>query len=92
MCSPNQPPNNRLHSDSALRASVDGRSELAWVLSPCWLQSNRRAERVKGFYAANLGSPIMGLAERITILAGFVWTFALALWMFSRKGYAGGRQ
>ena len=35
-----------------------------------------------GFFAANLGSPIMGLAERITILVGFLWTFVLALWMF----------
>jgi hypothetical membrane protein len=42
-----------------------------------------------GFYVANLGSPIMGLAERITILVGFQWTFILALWMFSGKGYAG---
>ena len=42
-----------------------------------------------GFYVANLGSPIMGLTERITILIGFQWTFILALWMFSRKGYAG---
>ena len=41
-----------------------------------------------GFYVANLGSPIMGLTERITILIGFQWTFILALWMFSRKGYA----
>jgi hypothetical protein len=39
-----------------------------------------------GFFAANMGSPIMGLAERIAILAGFQWTFALALWMFSRSG------
>ena len=41
-----------------------------------------------GFYVANMGSTIMGLAERITILVGFQWTFILALWMFSRKGYA----
>jgi hypothetical protein len=40
-----------------------------------------------GFYMANLGSPIMGLAERISGLIGFQWTFVLALWMFSRKGY-----
>lgn len=26
-----------------------------------------------GFYNANLGSPIMGLTERITILVGFLW-------------------
>ena len=35
-----------------------------------------------GFFATNLGSPIMGLTERITILVGFLWTFVLALWMF----------
>jgi hypothetical protein len=39
-----------------------------------------------GFYAANIGSPIMGLTERISALLGFQWTFSLALWMFSRKG------
>lgn len=37
-----------------------------------------------GWFAASLGGPIMGLTERITILAGFQWTFVLALWMFSR--------
>jgi hypothetical membrane protein len=42
-----------------------------------------------GFYVANQGSPIMGLAERVSALIGFQWTFVLALWMFSRKGYAG---
>ncbi len=36
------------------------------------------------WFAANWGSPIMGLTERITILVGFQWTFVLALWMFSR--------
>jgi len=41
-----------------------------------------------GFFVANLGSSIMGLVERITILVGFLWTFILALWMFSREGYA----
>jgi hypothetical protein len=42
-----------------------------------------------GFYVANLGSPIMGLAERISGLVGFQWTFVLALWMLSRRGYSG---
>ena len=42
-----------------------------------------------GFFIVNIGSPIMGLAERITALIGFQWTFILALWIFSRKGYAG---
>jgi hypothetical protein len=37
-----------------------------------------------GFFVANMGSPIMGLAERITILVGFQWTFVLALWMCFR--------
>jgi hypothetical membrane protein len=36
------------------------------------------------WFAANQGSPIMGLTERVTILAGFQWTFVLALWLFSR--------
>jgi hypothetical membrane protein len=36
------------------------------------------------WFVASLGSPIMGLTERITILVGFQWTFLLALWMFSR--------
>jgi hypothetical protein len=39
-------------------------------------------------FMATLGSPIMGITERITILVGFLWTFILALWMFSRKGSA----
>ncbi len=42
-----------------------------------------------GLFVANAGSPIMGLTERVTILVGFLWIFILALWMFSRKGYAG---
>ena len=37
-----------------------------------------------GYLVANMGSPIMGLAERMTILVGFQWTFVLALWMSSR--------
>jgi hypothetical membrane protein len=41
-----------------------------------------------GFFAANLGGPIMGLAERITILVGFLWTFTLALWMFSSRSHS----
>ena len=40
------------------------------------------------FFVANLGSPIMGLTERITIPVGFLWTFIVALWMSSRKGFA----
>jgi hypothetical membrane protein len=42
-----------------------------------------------GFFVAQVGSPIMGLAERISIIVGFLWTFSLGLWMSSRKGYAG---
>lgn len=41
------------------------------------------------FFMAMVGSPIMGLAERITILVGFVWTFILARWMFSRQENTG---
>ena len=36
------------------------------------------------WFATNQGSPIMGLTERAAILAGFQWTFVLALLMFSR--------
>ena len=36
-----------------------------------------------GFAVTKLGSPIMGLTERITILAGMQWTFILALKIFS---------
>ena len=32
-----------------------------------------------GFFTANLGGPIMGLAERAAILVGFQWTFILSL-------------
>jgi hypothetical protein len=35
-----------------------------------------------GFAVTQLGSPIMGLTERITILVGSQWTFVLALRMF----------
>jgi hypothetical protein len=38
-----------------------------------------------GLFAASIGSPYMGLAERITALVGFQWTFTLAFWMFSRE-------
>jgi hypothetical membrane protein len=41
------------------------------------------------FFFVNRGSPIMGLAERVSGLIGFQWTFVLALWMFSQKEYAG---
>jgi hypothetical protein len=41
-----------------------------------------------GFFAANVGTPIMGLAERLSALVGFQWTFILALWMVSRKANA----
>ena len=43
----------------------------------------------EGFFIANMGSSIIGLAERISILVGCQWTIVLALWMFSRRGYAG---
>jgi hypothetical protein len=36
-----------------------------------------------GFAVAKMGSPIMGLTERITILAGLQWTVILALKIFS---------
>ena len=38
-----------------------------------------------GLYAVSIGSSYMGLAERITALVGFQWTFSLAFWMFSRE-------
>jgi len=37
-----------------------------------------------GFFYSNLGTPIMGLTERITILIGFLWTMILAGWLYSR--------
>jgi hypothetical protein len=39
-------------------------------------------------YAASIGGPMMGLAERISALVGFQWTFTIAYWMFSRKKIA----
>ena len=35
-----------------------------------------------GFSGAMMGTPIMGLAERLGVLAGFQWTFMLALKLF----------
>lgn len=37
------------------------------------------------YFASKFGSPVMGLAERITILVGFQWTFTLAWWMVSNE-------
>jgi hypothetical protein len=34
------------------------------------------------FFMVNLGTQIMGLAERIAALIGFQWIFVLSLWMF----------
>ena len=42
-----------------------------------------------GFFVAKMGSPIMGLAERISILVGFQWMATLALRMSARVGNAG---
>ena len=42
-----------------------------------------------GFFVMEQGSPIMGFAERITILVGFLWTFVLALWMSFGQGHLG---
>lgn len=36
-----------------------------------------------GFAVAKLGTPIMGITERITILVGLLWTFLLAMKMLS---------
>jgi len=36
-----------------------------------------------GFAVMKLGSPIMGLTERITIIAGLQWTFVVAFKMFT---------
>ena len=35
-----------------------------------------------GFSGAAMGGPLMGLAERLAVLAGFQWTFTLALMLF----------
>jgi hypothetical membrane protein len=40
-------------------------------------------------YAASVGGPMMGLAERISALVGFQWTFSIAYWMYSRDKVAG---
>jgi hypothetical protein len=45
-----------------------------------------------GLYAVSVGSPIMGLTERIAALVGFQWTFTLAYWMFSREALQAERQ
>jgi hypothetical protein len=37
------------------------------------------------FFLLNVDSPIMGLAERISILLGFQWTFVLGLWLSSHQ-------
>jgi hypothetical protein len=37
-----------------------------------------------GFAVTKLGTPIMGITERITILVGLLWTFSLAMKMFLR--------
>lgn len=42
-----------------------------------------------GFFMAQQGTPLMGLAERITILAGQQWTFMLALKMYTRSKLRG---
>jgi hypothetical membrane protein len=41
------------------------------------------------FFMAMMGTPIMGLTERITVLVGFTWTFILARWMFTRQEKTG---
>jgi hypothetical protein len=41
------PPNKRLHSDAALRASANEHSGSRWFLSQHWFETDRRAERVK---------------------------------------------
>ncbi len=45
-----------------------------------------------GFLVRLVDSPWMGLAERITALIGFQWTFTLACWMVSRAHIAGSEQ
>ena len=42
-----------------------------------------------GLFTVSVGGPIMGLAERISVLVGFQWTFRLAYWMFSKESIAG---
>jgi hypothetical protein len=32
-----------------------------------------------GWFAASVGSPIMGITERVAILVGFQWTFLLSV-------------
>ena len=40
-------------------------------------------------YAASVGGPMMGLAERISALVGFQWTFSIAYWMYAKETAAG---
>ena len=42
------------------------------------------------YFYMSIGSPIMGLAERISALIGLLWIFILARWMFSRAGFEKG--
>jgi hypothetical protein len=35
-----------------------------------------------GLAGATLGTPVMGLTERLGVVAGFQWTFVLALKLF----------
>jgi hypothetical protein len=44
-----------------------------------------------GFFVMMVGTPIMGLAERISILVGLLWTFMVALRMVSRRSSSGWR-
>jgi hypothetical membrane protein len=39
-----------------------------------------------GFFAANMGTPIMGLTERVPALIGFLWTFILARFLYLMSG------
>jgi hypothetical protein len=42
-----------------------------------------------GLFAVSINGSMMGLAERISALVGFQWTFTFAYWMFSRESIAG---
>jgi hypothetical protein len=44
-----------------------------------------------GFFLMMAGTPLMGFAERVLILAGLQWTFVVALWMVSRTSSPGSR-
>lgn len=53
-----------------------GITKIFWVYS---LATIAGAFLSAGWFAASVGSPIMGITERVAILIGFQWTFSLSI-------------